>query len=365
MKVDTITHKQLLFGFDLKSAALQKDELIFINFPKDLLFMPPPIETHNQIVIEILETVEVDNALIKQVQHLKKMGYHLALDDYQGDAKYERLLPLMDIIKVEVLGLNDAQLTKLSAQLKSFDCKLLAEKVEDQHMFDVCLKLGFDYYQGYFFSKPINITGQKMNQNQSSLLRLMGKIYKDDVDLAEISLMVSQDPELCIGLLKLVNSSLFKRENNINSIQQACSILGLVELRNWVQLLSFAKLDDRPDMFHFQSLLCAIFMRSIAVNHSKIDKDEAFTVGICAYLETILNLPIDMILEKMPFDDHIKSALKDQSGDIGKLLTFSLNYIEGQWEHLNWDWLKSEMKNNETLPALYEQAYIKSKQAFQ
>ncbi|MCJ8312682.1 MAG: HDOD domain-containing protein [Saccharospirillaceae bacterium] len=356
---------QVLVSALSQYTASGENEIIFINFPKDLLFTPPPFETHNQIVIEILESVIVDDSLIKQIRVLKKMGYHLALDDYQGDIRFDRLLEFMDIIKVEVLYLHEIELNLIIEKLKPFKCKLLAEKVENQSMFDDCLALGFKYFQGFYFSKPIIITGQKMNQNQASLLRLMSKIYKPDVSLSDISLLVSQDPELCLGLLKLVNSALFKRDNTINSIQQTCSILGLVELRNWIQLLSFAKFDDRPNVFHFQSLLCALLMKNIATHHSKINPDEAFTVGICVHLETIINLPIDMILEQLPFEQHLKKALSNQEGELGKLLKFCLQYIEGQWGNLDWDWLKLEMTNDELLPSLYEKAYLESKQSYQ
>ena len=355
---------QVLVGALNEISLTSAKELLFINFPKDLLFTPPPIKTNNLIVIEILETVSVDDALINQVTVLKKMGYKLALDDYQGSPLFERLLPLMDIIKVEVLGLNLEQLTQIVLHLKPYSCKLLAEKVENQSMFDDCLDLGFDYFQGFFFSKPINVHGNKMSQNQLSLIRLMAKIYDSDISLHELSEFVSHDPEICVGLLKLVNGPLFKRSNTVNSISQACSILGLTELRNWVQLLSFAKLDDRPEMFNFQSLLCGIMMKNVAQYHPNIDSDEAFTVGICAHIETILDLPIEIILDNMPFDEHMKLALSKQSGELGKLLKFCIFYIDGQWENLDWQWLKQSMSEDHLLPSIYEKAYLEARQSF-
>ncbi|BCE01701.1 EAL and HDOD domain-containing protein [Marinicellulosiphila megalodicopiae] len=343
----------------------ENNELIFINFPKDLLFSPPPLEMTDNIVIEILETVSVDDALIDQVNVLKKSGYKLALDDYQGHSKYEKLLPLMDIIKVEVLGLNNSELINLVSKLNPYKCKLLAEKVENQEMFDLCLQLGFSLFQGFFFSKPQLIKGQKMTQNQSSLLKLMAQIHKVDISLDQISVLISQDPQLCVGLLKLVNSSLFKRQSNVNSIQQACIIIGLAELRNWVQLLSFAKFDQRPDMFHFQSLLCALLMKEIAKKCDKIDPNEAFTIGICVHLESIMDLPFEAILEKMPFETHIKDAILKKSGDLGQLMIFCLTYVEGQWDKLNWQWFKNSFGKEDVLPDLYEKAYLKAKQSFE
>ena len=165
------------------------------------------------------------------------------------------------------------------------------------------------------------------------------------------------------GLLKLLNRALFKRDNTINSIQQTCSILGISELRNYVQLLNFAKLDDRPEIFYFHSLLCALFMKNIAQHRLRIQLDEAFTMEICANLATKLSLPIPVILEQLPFEAHLKDALSIQQGELGRLLRFCLQYIEGHRKTLDWRGLKLEMTNNESLPSFYEKVHNEVKQS--
>lgn len=43
------------------------------------------------VMIEILETVEVDETLIAACRHLREIGFELALDDFDADEKWRPL----------------------------------------------------------------------------------------------------------------------------------------------------------------------------------------------------------------------------------------------------------------------------------
>ena len=60
---------------------------------------------------------------------LKNHGYILALDDYVGQGGYEEVIRLADIVKVDLLGMAPDRLREVSQGLKSYGCRLLAEKV--------------------------------------------------------------------------------------------------------------------------------------------------------------------------------------------------------------------------------------------
>ncbi len=128
----------------------------FINVDAELL-LSHRIEAlpAAQVVIELLETIDIDAQVVRRCSELKQKGYRFALDDFCAyGAQYEPLLDLVDIIKIDVLQLDRAALGELVRRLKLHRPMLLAEKVDSLERARQCLALGFDLFQGFFFAKP-------------------------------------------------------------------------------------------------------------------------------------------------------------------------------------------------------------------
>lgn len=128
----------------------------FVNVDAESL-MSKLVETlpTDRVVIELLETISVDDRVLRRCRDLKQKGYLLALDDFSRySAEYDPLLDLVDIVKVDVMALDAASLTETVRLLKPWGRKLLAEKVECQHRARQCLALGFDFFQGFYFGRP-------------------------------------------------------------------------------------------------------------------------------------------------------------------------------------------------------------------
>lgn len=106
-------------------------------------------------VLELLETIDVDDAVIHRCTELKHLGYRLALDDFCAlSPQYEPLLKLVDIVKIDVLQVDDAALERLVRRLRLYPTRLLAEKVDTIERARRCVALGFDLYQGFLFGRP-------------------------------------------------------------------------------------------------------------------------------------------------------------------------------------------------------------------
>ena len=106
----------------------------YINFGRDLLLdgtpkMMPP----EQVVIEILEDVVPDGDVLESVRSLKSLGYRFALDDFTGSAALAPLIPMVDIVKVDLLGLDQQRIAEILSSIRQGAVRppaLLAEKVE-------------------------------------------------------------------------------------------------------------------------------------------------------------------------------------------------------------------------------------------
>ncbi|MFC0216751.1 EAL and HDOD domain-containing protein [Paenibacillus chartarius] len=133
----------------------------FINFSEELLVKEIPLLLPKEgIVVEVLERVKPTADVINACKKLKKFGYKLALDDFVFDGSYLPLIEIADIIKVEYPALDPNQQHQMIEQYqRQYSLKFLAEKIETREEHQTALALGYDFFQGYFFSKPVIVKG--------------------------------------------------------------------------------------------------------------------------------------------------------------------------------------------------------------
>src|SRR6266478_5319568 len=93
---------------------------------KDYVTLLPPA----QVVVEILESVPVDDLVKEACIRLKKGGYTIALDDFIADDPRTALVQFTDIIKVDLKRTSPAEQAALVTRHGSPACRMLAEKVE-------------------------------------------------------------------------------------------------------------------------------------------------------------------------------------------------------------------------------------------
>ena len=211
-----VTAKALIgFGLD----RLVGPALAFVNTPAgyldgDVYRALPPDRT----VLEVLERVEATPAVMKNMDKARGEGYQLALDDYQGGPEQEKLLGLVDIVKIDLMGLDAARLRAAFAlaKRKAPQAKLLAEKVETARELALVKSLGAELFQGFFFATPTVLTTNKVPADAMVLLELAGALDGADLDLQRVARLVSYEPRMSFRLLQLVNSASIGLTHNIN-----------------------------------------------------------------------------------------------------------------------------------------------------
>ena len=110
----------------------------------------------------------------------------LALDDVVSiDPAQRSMLEFIDIVKVDIKDMDETSLRNISAELKQYPVKLLAEKVDNRDQARLCRDLGYDLFQGYYFARPTIITGKRLSHSELSLLRLLGMLL-DDTDTPKL-----------------------------------------------------------------------------------------------------------------------------------------------------------------------------------
>lgn len=306
-------------------------KLAFINFDEFTLLQNSPLLFNPQdIVVEIIETINISDELIFNVSQLHKKGYKIALDDYDFTSKWDVFFPYISIIKVDIEQVSYLQIERLKEQLLSTKShvKIVAERIENNDQFQKFKLINVDYYQGYFFHKPEIKSGTCVSPLKVNLIQLFLEAYKPHLDFDQLTQIISRDVTLVSGILKLVNSAGECGNIEITSIKQAITYLGTNKIKQYVAIISMSTLssDSPPELF-VESLIRAKMMELIAeeapFNHLK---EKAFLTGILSNLDAILNLPMQKFVMDYIFSQDIKVALFKQQGALSELLDMAKYY---------------------------------------
>ncbi|GAB6191189.1 EAL and HDOD domain-containing protein [Desulfocastanea catecholica] len=300
---------------------ISNNRLCFINFTKDLLENNLPLNfPKTKIVVEILEDIEPTAEIISMCRNLKENGYTLALDDFVYDRKFEPLLELVTIVKIDVRLTPLNTLVRTLNHLKYHQVKLLAEKVETENEFVLANRMGFSYFQGYFFCRPEKIRIREISSIKANLLRLLAEMARKECDIDRLRDIISTDVAITYKLLRFLNSAYFYRLQEIKSVTHAVAFLGEKELRRFVMLIVISELaSEKPEelvrMVLVRAKFCELLGNSVSLSGSECS--DLFIIGLFSLLDAMLDMPMSGILEKLPINAVVKDTL------LGKVNTYT------------------------------------------
>lgn len=333
---DTATSRVINYAFlELGIERVIGKHTAFINLTRNFILNDDPVPaSQDKVVVEILEDIFVDDELLDGIKKLVKQGYTIALDDFIFHESLRPLVELASIIKVDILALDDNALREHVNILREYDVKLLAEKVETRTDYELCMALGFDYFQGFFFCRPDNIEDKPIPDNQLVLVQLIKKLQDPNVEFEEIEDLISKDPGLTYKLLRLLNSAAIAMPRKINSIREGLVILGMKAIKTWTNLIIMSELQSVPKELLYQALIRAK-MGALLAPHYNCSEESSFLVGIFSTIDAMLNRPMATIIEPLHLSDTTKLALIQRKGELGELLSDIELYERGLWSELN------------------------------
>ncbi|MCG8427660.1 MAG: HDOD domain-containing protein, partial [Chromatiales bacterium] len=305
----------------------------FINLTRHFFTDLPPIPfKHSRVVLEILEDIEVDNRLVKNIKALYEDGYSLALDDFNFEERWTPLIPYVDIIKVEIPAVDWANLPNKILKLRQKNIKVLAEKVETEEEFKRLHDMGFDYFQGYFFSRPNVVSAKRLSESQIVVMQLLAKLSQPDVEVDELEQLISLDPGLSLKILRYLNSAAVGLPRKIESIRQAVIYLGLQRIKAWSMLVSMAGLEGKPHEVFNSALVRAHMCAHILEQSGQASPDTGFTAGLLSILDVLMDQELSSLLAELPLSEEIRNGLINRKGPIGQAIVCTLAYEKHQWK---------------------------------
>jgi c-di-GMP-related signal transduction protein len=286
-------------------------------------------------VIELLETVEPDAEVLEACRMLREQGYQLALDDFVLRPGWEQLLDVANLVKIEIHSVPRPEQILLLRSCKARGLQILAEKVETHEEFNWARQSGYDYFQGYFFARPVIVQGRQIPAAKLHCLRLLQEAQRRELDFERLEKLILQDVSLSYQLLRYVNSPLFSVTSRIRSIRQALIFFGETELRKWIALATLARTaEDKPSELIRHSLVRARFCESVAhLAHPGLEQS-AFLTGLFSLLDALIDRPLEETLSAMSLAPEITAVLRGHAPERDPLA--GIYQLAGAYEAANW-----------------------------
>ncbi len=312
---------------------IAKNGRVFINFTRDLIlekiYKMLPKE---KIVVEVLEDVVAEKEIIKSLKNAKEQGYLIALDDFVFLDHLQEMVKLADIIKVDFLELSRNEIKKQVEKYKKYKLKLLAEKVETEDDYKFATELGFELFQGFYFTKPVIEAKRGLAPYQANIVKALRLINDPNSEIEGIIDLISGDIYLNTKLLALVNSPYFGLRAKVKTVKKAVSLLGLNKTKEWLNMLMVSKLaEDKPQELVIISTVRAKFAELLA-KPFKLKSENAYYMGLFSLIDSILGVKLEDILKEMNYlDNDIKDALLGKLNSYRELLEFITLYENGDF----------------------------------
>lgn len=276
-----------------------------------------------QVVLELLETIVIDDAVVERCRALKRQGFTLALDDFVYHERYLPLLSIVDIVKVDLLLHTPAELRQVVATLKRWPVKILAEKVDSAAQATLCQTLGFDLFQGYYFARPAVLTARRTDPGQLPLIEVLDLVLKN-ADTHQIERVFNQHPSLTGNLIRLLTSMSRDGHRSMPSLSQAIIELERSQLHRWLQLLLFTVQVDSnyPGPLLLMAATRGKMMELLATRQQRHAGygDLAFMAGTLSLVDSLIDKPLVDILGELDPDAPLAAALLRREGELGLLL---------------------------------------------
>jgi EAL and modified HD-GYP domain-containing signal transduction protein len=306
------------------------DRLCFINLTEQFLTgeLALPFGP-DQVVLEVLETVPIDDAIIAGITALVAAGYRIALDDFVWGSGHERLFGLASYVKLDLLDGDLSRLDEIVTECRKYPgIQIVAERLETAEQLRLADRYGLELRQGYALSRPQVLTATSISPSRLRRLELLGALSSPDADLEDILSIIAGDPALSMRVLRASNSAAAGSPSRVSSVRQAVVLVGLAQIRQWAMLMV---IDDVAEATEDQMVtalararLCENLAEALAA-----PVDAAFMAGLITGVAALLNLSHATMAEQLPLSPHVTAALVHGSGPIGQVLRVVDAYEDG------------------------------------
>jgi len=272
------------------------------------------------------------------LQELRRQGYQAVLEILPDIPLAADVCSRADIFAFDI-SLGEPDRGSMD-QIQARDAVMMARGVKSVEQFQAARDLGFDLFQGPFFKEPEYVRDRKLSSNVVSRLNLLRLMETDDPDVKELNAAIRADVTISFRLLAYLNSPWFGLRQNIQSIDQAVRMLGWLKLKSWLRavlIVDMAGKEEMPQELAALSLQRAKFFELIAAHYDYwgFNPGTMFLLGLFSLMDSILGTPMTSLVEMLPLDAKLKSALTgDQNNEYRPLFRLLECLEDADWPAL-------------------------------
>jgi c-di-GMP-related signal transduction protein len=296
--------------------SLKSEHLDLID-PDRLVLEIPLVTGHDR--------AEIESALAT-LTALRGRGFKLAFNHNVLNAAYKAWIPLASFIKIDLLTLKPELIEPvIKAVQKKSGAQIVVEKIETAEQHQQVAALGVALFQGYWFSKPVLVSGKSIQPEHAVIIQLINAVRQQETTV-QIEQILKRDATLAFNLLRYINSSGFGLNTEITSFRHAVMILGLQKLFRWAALLlTLPRAGGVPPAVGHTAIVRGRLMELLAGELLPPDEcDNAFVAGVFSLLDTMLGIPLDQAIAAVTLPETVTAALLHKTGPLGPLLELTI-----------------------------------------
>jgi EAL and modified HD-GYP domain-containing signal transduction protein len=334
---DGATTATILSAFSEFGGQLLGGRLGFVNLTRAFIVGHLPVPFPPSVaVLEVLETVEIDDAVIRGARARVAEGHRLALDDFVWSESARPLLELADIVKLDVLEPSWEEVLEAVERCKPYGVRLLAERVEDAATFAKALEAGFELFQGFHLGRPQTLSMESLGPGQAIALRMLARLSDPNTTARQVEELLRTDPALSFRLLRIANSAHTGLQRRVASIRDAVVLVGLARLQSWMVLIAMNPgrgQSERISSALVRAKTCELTAGRITASDRP---DSAFTLGLLHGVAEALGVSPEAFVAGLPaLADDLKAALIGDGGPLRTVLDSVLAYELADLERLS------------------------------
>lgn len=359
---DTATNLAASAYIGLQSI-LNQGRKVMLNFDEMGIVdnMPYALPT-GSAAVQVVEALFLSPEIPAMLHHLKSDGYLIAVQEFSGAPEFAALYELADIVGATVADKTGKEVAGLLAAIDARKTDIMARRVDDADMFEMCRQAGADLFEGAFFKKPDTITVRKLTSNTTSRLKLLQRIDQPDPDIDDLAETIQSDAAISFRLLSFLNSAAFGLPSKIKSVHHAIRLWGWNRLKNWLRVVLLNDMSQAAETGDLLQLSAqrGKFLELVARSHDYwgFDPESLHLLGLFSLMDTLLSAPMEEIVTFLPIEQPLKEALCGDAGNEYLPLIRLAQYAEeGRWEDA--DAIVQQLNlNREKVTAAFRQAVV-------
>ncbi len=301
-------------------------KLVFVNVPAIFLeasmfdLLPP-----QYVGIELVENKRLSNTLFEAIEILIRRGFKFCIDDF-GFEKID-YLPLLNkchFVKIDIKNnpYNEEELREVISILKSLKKGIIVKNIETKQEHERAYKLGFEYFQGVYLSKPALVKDTRtISFLKSTILRIYKAIKSKDIK--KVIEVIEKDVGVTYKLLRFVNSAYFSKLREFSNVEDAVVYLGLENVAKFTIVLALSDMfvEEGEKELWRRALFRASLGEKIAEINAKEMRDKAYLMGLFSLSWEILGQKPEDIARALLLDKEIVEAYENRLSLLGFILS--------------------------------------------